>query len=142
MNTIKKEVLDNGLTILTEQMPHVRSISMGIWLKIGSRSETSELNGISHFIEHMLFKGTSNPVGRGYCAVGRFDRRQSRRVHRQRAGLLQHQGPRPASADRRSGLSGGSGPGRPKFAQEDIEKEESHPRRNQDGGRQPRLPGA
>ena len=60
MNTIKKEVLDNGLTILTEQMPHVRSISMGIWLKIGSRSETSELNGVAHFIEHLLFKGTSH----------------------------------------------------------------------------------
>ena len=60
MNTIKKEVLDNGLTILTEQMPHVRSISMGIWLKIGSRSETSEINGVAHFIEHFLFKGTSH----------------------------------------------------------------------------------
>src|SRR5262245_52691034 len=60
MNNIRKEVLDNGLTILTEQMPHVRSISMGVWLKIGSRSETSEINGVAHFIEHLLFKGTSN----------------------------------------------------------------------------------
>ena len=60
MNNIRKEVLDNGLTILTEQMPHVRSISMGVWLKIGSRSETSEVNGVAHFIEHLLFKGTSH----------------------------------------------------------------------------------
>jgi len=60
MNNIKKEVLDNGLTILTERMPHVRSISLGIWLKIGSRSETQELNGVAHFIEHLLFKGTSH----------------------------------------------------------------------------------
>src|SRR6266850_304625 len=60
MNNIKKEVLDNGLTILTEKMPHVRSISLGIWLKIGSRSETQELNGVAHFIEHLLFKGTSH----------------------------------------------------------------------------------
>jgi len=60
MNNIKKEVLDNGLTILTEQMPHVRSISLGIWLKIGSRSETQELNGVAHFIEHLLFKGTAH----------------------------------------------------------------------------------
>ncbi len=60
MNHIKKEVLDNGLTILTEQMPHVRSISMGVWLKIGSRSETPDVNGVAHFIEHLLFKGTSH----------------------------------------------------------------------------------
>ena len=60
MDNIRKEVLDNGLTILTEQMPHVRSISMGVWLKIGSRSETPEINGVAHFIEHLLFKGTSN----------------------------------------------------------------------------------
>jgi predicted Zn-dependent peptidase len=60
MNNIKKEVLDNGLTILTEKMPHVRSISLGIWLKIGSRSETQELNGVAHYIEHLLFKGTSH----------------------------------------------------------------------------------
>jgi predicted Zn-dependent peptidase len=60
MNNIKKEVLDNGLTILTEQMPHVRSISMGVWLKIGSRSETPEINGVAHYIEHLLFKGTSH----------------------------------------------------------------------------------
>jgi predicted Zn-dependent peptidase len=60
MNNIKKEVLDNGLTILTEQMPHVRSISLGVWLKIGSRSETQELNGVAHFIEHLLFKGTAH----------------------------------------------------------------------------------
>ena len=60
MNNIHKEVLGNGLTILTEQMPHVRSISLGIWLKIGSRSEAQEVNGVAHFIEHLLFKGTSN----------------------------------------------------------------------------------
>jgi predicted Zn-dependent peptidase len=60
MNNIKKEVLDNGLTILTERMPQVRSISLGAWLKIGSRSETQELNGVAHFIEHLLFKGTAH----------------------------------------------------------------------------------
>jgi predicted Zn-dependent peptidase len=60
MNKIRKEVLDNGLTILTERMPQVRSISLGIWLKIGSRSETQEVNGVAHFIEHLLFKGTTH----------------------------------------------------------------------------------
>ena len=58
MENVNKEVLDNGLTILTEHMPHVRSISMGVWLKTGSRSETRELNGVAHFVEHLLFKGT------------------------------------------------------------------------------------
>jgi predicted Zn-dependent peptidase len=55
---IRKTVLPNGLLVLTEQMPHMRSISMGAWVKQGSRDETAELNGISHFVEHMVFKGT------------------------------------------------------------------------------------
>ncbi len=50
--------LPNGLTILTEPMPELRSVSFGIWLRRGSRHETSAQNGISHFIEHALFKGT------------------------------------------------------------------------------------
>jgi len=50
--------LQNGLTILTEQMPELRSVSMGIWLRRGSRHEASAQNGICHFIEHALFKGT------------------------------------------------------------------------------------
>ncbi len=58
METVNKDVLDNGLTVVTERMPHVRSISMGVWLKTGSRSETRELNGVAHFVEHLLFKGT------------------------------------------------------------------------------------
>jgi predicted Zn-dependent peptidase len=56
--TFRKEVLENGLTILTEKVDHVRSISLGVWLKKGSRNETPKEAGIYHFIEHMLFKGT------------------------------------------------------------------------------------
>lgn len=56
----KKEILSNGLTVLTENMPNVRSISLGIWLKKGSRHEKLDENGISHFIEHLLFKGTKS----------------------------------------------------------------------------------
>src|SRR5439155_8312107 len=52
--------LANGVRVITEVMPHVRSVSVGIWIGSGSRRETAEKNGISHFIEHMLFKGTSN----------------------------------------------------------------------------------
>lgn len=58
MENVNKDVLDNGLTVLTERMPHVRSVSMGVWVKTGSRSETPELNGVAHFVEHLLFKGT------------------------------------------------------------------------------------
>ncbi|HZT33342.1 MAG TPA: pitrilysin family protein [Bryobacteraceae bacterium] len=52
--------LDNGVRVITEAMPHVRSVSVGIWIGTGSRRETPEQNGISHFIEHMLFKGTTS----------------------------------------------------------------------------------
>jgi predicted Zn-dependent peptidase len=55
---IEKTILQNGLTILTEKMSHVRSASVGIWVRSGSRHESAALNGISHFIEHALFKGT------------------------------------------------------------------------------------
>src|SRR6185312_15350018 len=58
--SIKKNVLHNGLTILTERMEHIRSVAIGIWLKAGSRHEDPEVNGISHFVEHMVFKGTRN----------------------------------------------------------------------------------
>jgi predicted Zn-dependent peptidase len=52
--------LPNGIKVITETMPHVRSVSVGVWVSSGSRRETAEQNGISHFIEHMLFKGTAN----------------------------------------------------------------------------------
>ena len=61
---IRREVLPNGLILLSEEMPHIRSISIGIWMKTGSRDETAELNGISHFTEHMVFKGTKNRTAR------------------------------------------------------------------------------
>src|SRR5580693_6795082 len=56
--TVQKETLPNGLVVITDAMEHVHSVSVGIWLRTGSRREPPELNGISHFIEHMLFKGT------------------------------------------------------------------------------------
>lgn len=55
---INKTVLDNGIRIITERMPAVRSVSIGAWIAVGSGNETPENNGISHFLEHMLFKGT------------------------------------------------------------------------------------
>src|SRR6266480_7191888 len=59
VRNIRRTVLPNGLTVITEQMAHLRSVSIGIWVKTGSRHEDSDLNGISHFVEHMVFKGTS-----------------------------------------------------------------------------------
>jgi predicted Zn-dependent peptidase len=56
---IVRDVLDNGLRILTERMTQVRSISIGVWLTRGSRHESAERGGIAHFVEHMLFKGTA-----------------------------------------------------------------------------------
>jgi predicted Zn-dependent peptidase len=60
VRNIRREVLPNGLIVLTEEMPHLRSVSIGVWIKTGSRHEVPEFNGISHFIEHMVFKGTKN----------------------------------------------------------------------------------
>ncbi|HLK62909.1 MAG TPA: pitrilysin family protein [Bryobacteraceae bacterium] len=52
--------LANGVRVITEAMPHVRSVSVGVWIGTGSRRESSDQNGLSHFIEHMLFKGTTS----------------------------------------------------------------------------------
>jgi predicted Zn-dependent peptidase len=57
---IERTVLPNGVRVVTEKMPHVRSVSVGVWIGSGSREEPEESAGISHFIEHMVFKGTKN----------------------------------------------------------------------------------
>jgi len=55
---VSKTVLDNGIRVITEEIDHVRSVSLGAWVEGGSRQETGLTNGMAHFIEHMLFKGT------------------------------------------------------------------------------------
>ncbi len=57
---IVREVFPNGVRVITEQMDHVRSVSVGVWLTRGSRHEPQEHGGIAHFVEHMLFKGTTS----------------------------------------------------------------------------------
>ena len=57
---VESTTLPNGVRVITERMNHVRSVSMGIWILTGSRREEAQENGISHFIEHMVFKGTKN----------------------------------------------------------------------------------
>jgi predicted Zn-dependent peptidase len=62
--SIRKTILPNGMIVLTESMPHLRSVAMGVWVGSGSRDETPEINGISHFVEHMVFKGTTTRSAR------------------------------------------------------------------------------
>ena len=56
----KRHTLNNGIKVIYEHIPYVKSISIGVWVKSGSRYENTYNNGVSHFIEHMLFKGTKN----------------------------------------------------------------------------------
>ena len=137
---IRRTVLPSGLIVLTERMEHVRSVAMGVWMRAGSRHEVPELNGISHFVEHMVFKGTKSRsaqrIAREVDAIGgNLDA-----FHRQRNRLLQHQGSRRACADRpRCPLRPGAESGlrhrgnRPRARRD--------PRRDQDGRRQSRHPG-
>ncbi len=62
--SVQSTKLDNGLTVLTHHMPHLESASLGVWVKAGSRWERSEEHGISHFLEHMAFKGTMTRTSR------------------------------------------------------------------------------
>jgi len=57
-STVRRTVLPNGLRILTEDIPTMRSVSFGVWVGVGSRDEAPQLSGVSHFLEHLLFKGT------------------------------------------------------------------------------------
>jgi predicted Zn-dependent peptidase len=72
--TIFRDQLTNGLVLVAEPMPHARSVSVGIWVRTGSRKEPPALNGITHFIEHMVFKGTerrsAEQIAREVDAVG------------------------------------------------------------------------
>ena len=71
---IEKTQLPNGVAVVSELMPHVRSISIGVWVTTGSRHERPEQNGISHFVEHMVFKGTTSrsaeDIARSVDSVG------------------------------------------------------------------------
>jgi predicted Zn-dependent peptidase len=64
LSSIRYQSLENGVWVATESLPHVRSVSMGVYLDTGSRDETPDINGLSHFFEHMVFKGTQrlNPL--------------------------------------------------------------------------------
>jgi len=60
LENIKLKKLDNGITLITEHLPNVSTFSMGFFIKTGAINETKKESGISHFIEHLMFKGTKN----------------------------------------------------------------------------------
>ncbi len=66
---IRREAYENGLVLITERMDNIRSVSLGVWLKQGSRHETTAQNGISHFIEHLLFKGTETRTAKEIALI-------------------------------------------------------------------------
>lgn len=71
---INRTQLSNGVQILTKRMPHVRSVSMGVWANVGARDESAAQSGLSHFIEHMIFKGTAKrsalEIAKAFDAIG------------------------------------------------------------------------
>jgi len=71
---VRKTVLTNGVKIVSKQMPHARSVSMGVWVSVGARDESEQESGLSHFIEHMIFKGTSRrsafQIAKEFDAIG------------------------------------------------------------------------
>lgn len=75
-NTYRKTVLPNGIRIVSEEIPHVRSVSCGVWIDVGSRDENEMNNGVTHFLEHMVFKGTrrysARQIARSLESVGGY----------------------------------------------------------------------
>ena len=73
-NTYKRTALKNGVRILTKKMPHARSVSMGVWVNVGARDESNSENGLSHMIEHMIFKKTEKrtafQIAKEFDAIG------------------------------------------------------------------------
>ena len=141
LRDIETSTLGNGLRVITEVMTHVRSVSVGVWVGSGSRRETAEQNGISHFIEHMLFKGTTSrsaeDIARSVDSIGgNLDAFTSKELVCFNTKVLdQHL---EQAFDVLADLvlhptvpRGGSGEGKGR-----------HPRGNQDGGGFARLPGA
>ena len=74
IKAVNRTALDNGIRVLTKHMPHVRSVSMGVWVDVGARDESITENGLSHLIEHMIFKGTRRrsayDIAKEFDAIG------------------------------------------------------------------------
>ncbi len=72
--SVNKTILANGIKVITRKMPHLRSVSMGVWVNVGARDESPVESGLSHFIEHMIFKGTKKrtafQIAKEFDAIG------------------------------------------------------------------------
>src|SRR5687767_10712945 len=64
MNTSDITTLDNGITVVTDRMEQVETASLGVWVTVGTRYEAPDANGVSHMLEHMVFKGTERRTAR------------------------------------------------------------------------------
>jgi predicted Zn-dependent peptidase len=120
---IRRDVLPNGLVVITELMPHVRSVSVGVWVRSGARRELPHQTGMAHFIEHMVFKGTERrsveEIARSVDALGgMLDAFTSKELICFSAKVLDAH--LPIAFDVLSDLVL-----RPRFAEEDIKKEKS-----------------
>ncbi len=129
---IRRELHPTGLRLVTEAMPHVRSVSIGVWLTRGSRHESDARSGIAHFVEHMLFKGTegrsAEDIAQEIDSVGgHLDAFTSKEYAGYYIKVLDEHLPK--AVDLLADIVR-----RPRFAPDDIEKrEEGDPRRDQDG---------
>ena len=137
---IRRELHPTGLRLVTEAMPHVRSVSIGVWLTRGSRHESDARSGIAHFVEHMLFKGTegrsAEDIAQEIDSVGgHLDAFTSKEYAGYYIKVLDEHLPK--AVDLLSDIVR-----HPRFAPDDIEKrEEGDPRRDQDGRGHPRRSG-
>ncbi len=138
---VVREVLDTGLRLVTETMPHVRSVTIGVWLTRGSRHESDAQAGIAHFVEHMLFKGTDTRSAEDIAqAIDSIGGQLDAFTAKEYAGyyikvLDEHL---PLAVELLSDIVM-----RPAFVEEEVEpREEGHPRRNQDGRGHARRPRA
>ena len=126
------ETLPTGLRLVTESMPQVRSVTVGVWLTRGSRHESEAESGIAHFVEHMLFKGTAARSARQIAQEidsigGQLDAFTAKEYASYYIKVLDEH--LPTALDLLSDLVL-----RPAFATDDIVKRtERHPRGNQDG---------
>ena len=106
--TLQTTTLDEGLTVVTERMPDVRSVSIGFWVGTGSVDEAPAQSGASHFLEHLLFKGTADPQRPQHRRGRRRGRRRHERLHHQgvhdllRAAPGRRPGPRRSTSSRTS----------------------------------------
>ena len=134
---IIRDVLPNGLRLLTERMPHVRSVSIGVWLSRGSRHEPAAHEGIAHFVEHMLFKGTTTRSAEDIAQQidsigGHLDAFTSKEYAGYYIKVLDAHLPRGRRRALGSRHRSGVRPGRNRA------REEGRPRRDQDGRGHPR----